>query len=372
MGTWQLYVDETGDFGRDTGPLAVGGWLTQGYATPQLEQTLRACLASSFVGLPYPIHAAHHNVATSLLVGPLRAGALDETAFGESAALVRPAFELAHRATSEPMVELRTAAAGVRSVLDVDLAVLARANQWLRDHAHGAWSSLALARDHQRTAFSRTITGNLAALARRQTSALAWTSSRTPGDTSGDDTYWSLFEALVERVAFFVAAHDEQARLWITRAKRPAEKKWDAARDAIAAIDRAKAHPLLARRRSRGPEQGLVIHEHAVSYREAPAGVVVADFVLNQAMHLIRRPFTSWPHLDGLIRFKMGMGAALTCPLVSSTEALPAFAGNEARGAIKAACEGGTAPELDGTPDTPPWVVAQSASWVRAIREVSR
>src|SRR5262245_42575939 len=67
MRAWQLYLDESGDFDEPKAPILIAGVLFQGRATPQLSSPLRRRLEEIFVGCAYPPHAAHHNVATSLL-----------------------------------------------------------------------------------------------------------------------------------------------------------------------------------------------------------------------------------------------------------------------------------------------------------------
>jgi hypothetical protein len=365
MSTWQLYVDETGDFSSATRDLVVAGVLVKGYGTRQLDDVLRGKLDEIFVGVPYPAHAAHHNLRSSLLWGPLRNLAVE----GPFAERFRVATEagvaIVRSSHAEEVVAFQAAVELASTPKEINYAVLTAFDRWLHREHHGAHMSLSHEGDRQRGDLATFLQRDLAtALPEHGVALIAASQARglideAPSVAAANMRYVALYESLLERAAAFVAERDEDSRLWIHLAGRNVLDHSQVRRLNTAEAN-ARSHPLLARARSRP----VVVRTKDRPYDEnVPPGIVLADFAANSFGRTLRQ-LSSWQQVTTSIQWAIGINPEARCGILTFPSPLPAVEANgEARMAVRLASEGKPAP----VPQQPLWARDQALLWIRAL-----
>lgn len=365
MGTWQLFVDESGDFESATCDLAVVGFLLQGYASPQLSALLRQSVERIFPGIPYPPHAAHHNCASSLLWAPVRGATppgTSERFHQRTAAAVRLALE----ATSPAAADFRDAVARSDAPRRLDLGRARDFDRWLAGSAPAAHQSVVAEADQQRADFVDFLDAQLGRTTAARSAAVvaAWRGAAA-GHASANATYHELYETLIERALAFVATRDSESQLWVHVAKR--EGGDDASRRGLESAQKAAAsHPMLDRARSRPAIQvaSLQRYDHGVH-----AGVVVADFAANRLRGRVLGHARGWDEVARSCRATIGLAPGARCELLSAADNLPAITpAGDARAAIRDAAAGAAAT----IPAGPRWAREQVQSWLAAIQGAPR
>jgi hypothetical protein len=365
MSTWQLYVDETGNFSSSTGDLAVAGVLVRGYATPDLDLVLRRKLGEIFVGVPYPAHAAHHNLRSSLLWGPLHDRAVQGPFAERFRRATEPGAALGRSAVAPEAVAFRAAVASASTPKKLHYAVLGDFDRWLRREHPGAHALLSQEGDRQRADLATFLQRDLAAVLPERTVTIvaAWQAGgpaeETPSVAAADLRYVALYESLIERAAAFVAERDRASQLWIHLAGR-GERHGQIGR-LNAAQTTALHHPLLARAAS--PPQ--IYRTEPRGYDErVPPGIVLADFAANALGRTLREPW-SWRNVATSVQSEIGIAVQARCGLLTTLSALPAVEANgEARAALRLASEGKPA----GRPQGPLWAREQARLWIDALQ----
>jgi hypothetical protein len=364
MGTWQLFVDETGDF-SSTRELAIAGVLFEGYASPQLSISLRAVIERVFVGVPYPPHAAHHNRPSALLWGPLR-GVAPLPSESRFARRTSTAANLARRSTAKEAVEFRNAVKQAVSLRKVDVDTLSCFDQWLRRAAAADYAELNAEAEQHRADLVDFLDGPFATQLGSRTAALAgaWMPELPQGHSrsrNGDNEYVELYETLLERVLAFVASREGESQLWVHAAPRgwipPASGKTRLS----GAQTRAVAHPIL-RTASRVP---AVICVPPRDYDDGVhPGVVIADFVANRLSSRVLAPTKRWADVLAAAKTSLGMRASALCNVVKRPSVLPAISATGiTRDAVRLATAAAGTPPFSG----PLWAREQAAAWIEAI-----
>lgn len=364
MRTWQLYLDESGDFNEPRASVLVAGVLFEGRATPQVSSALRRRLEEIFVGSAYPPHAAHHNVATSLLCealagrepqGPVRARFLRgiewalATARGDSpeARALRAAIST-HEAPRRPALE-----------------ALGAFDTWLERTVPAAHATLRQERDLQRGDLTRYATDELARHVGRPPLVVAAWQANAGSYPRPDARYEQLYEVLLERALSCIASRDDGAQLEVHLATRHWSVPLGHVMKLTQAEERASAFPLLARAKS----PPVVVRYKAEAYdaRVAP-GIVLADFAANTLRRALASA-ASWGQLDADVRGRFGLPAMGACALLPLAAALPSVAADgSARDAIRRAAEGSAqALPAAAAKAEPRWAKEQAAAWIAAL-----
>jgi hypothetical protein len=368
MANFQLYVDETGDFSSSTQDLLVAGILIEGYGTPQLDHRLRRRITEIFVGVPYPPHAAHHNLRASLLWAPLGKRAVAGPAAARFHHATAPATELALGASTTVAAAFRDAVLAAPRPKDIAWAALRDFDRWLvqaAPHAHALLVEEAL---RQRADLAAFLTRDLplALPGRRFSLIAAWHGADGREAASAADLrYAELYEALLERAAAFVGERGEQTTLWVHLAARGPLDRLQIER--LNAAERAAvAHPLLRRAASKLQ----IVRSTPRSYGEdVPGGIVLADLAANVLGYTLRQPH-AWSDVARSASHELGLAPEARSGLVATRSLLPSIeAGAPSRAALRLAAE--------GKPATPPprplWAREQAAAWIAALgAEVSK
>lgn len=363
MATWQLFVDETGNFQSQGDALAVGGWLVEGYASAQLGVVLRNALTTIFAGTAYPVHAAHHNTSASLLFEPMRTN--DFAPFPPRfVAAVKPAYDLLRSSLAPEALAFRATVEKAESVRAVPIAELNAVSRWLKRTAQAEWTRLREETDTQAGELGAFLEERLApALVGRQAIVAAWKPTRQAPmatDPWGDADYWELFETMLERALALVAEPDGDANLWVHIAARTSGGA-GTTRLAMAKAN-AATHPLL--RRSKRATVVVALKEQHYNARAHP-GLILADFMINRVRHALSGP-QSWSNVEASLHRRVGLYAGSTCRLVRRATRLPAISGTAGdREAVRRASAGEVGPILGESP----WARQQASIWVDAIRE---
>jgi hypothetical protein len=376
MTTWQLYVDETGNFGG-VGPVAIAGVLLEGRAAPQLAQALRAKLEAIFDGVPYPPHAAFHKQPLSLLWGPVH----DRGSSSRFRVATMAAKAALDQTTQGPLEALRRAIMASARPDAVSLALYREAGSELRRLDWHAHERLELEVKRARQELACFLARDLPQLAERAGGrgvalVAAWqdgeaeTEAERRGDRvtlarRADARYVAVYEALLERCLSLVGAPSRQTEIWA----HLADRGWAEPRPAVAAAlngaeARALAFPLV---RQSSPR---VIRVTASRYDPSVApGIVLADFAANALLPSLRERH-AWIDVQHSMEERTGLRPRATCALLGGL-ALPAVAADgRPRAAIRAHAE----PTVTSAPVTPlsgvpRWASEQAGAWVSAVRE---
>lgn len=366
MRAWQLYLDESGNFERPKEAILIAGVLFEGRATPQSSDPVKRRLEEIFVGNAYPPHAAHHNVASSLLCGML----VDRKPEG-------PAAERFLRGTERALVVARgfeEAARRLRSALtrdDVhrqDLSALRTFDDWLGRADPDAHKTLVEERDRQRGDLARYAATDLARHLGRPPFVVAAWQAEAGGIVSADARYERLYEILLERALSFIARADDSARLDVHLGARSLVEPQRLAPGLNRAEGRAAAFPLVTRAKS----PPIVVRYKSSRYGQGVhPGIVLADFASNT----LRRALywgTPWERAATDVRDRLGLPIAAASALLPLASALPAIASDgPSRDAIRRAAEDiKSAPPLEGAapPTEPRWARDQAQAWIAALR----
>jgi hypothetical protein len=366
MRVWQLYLDESGNFEAPNDAVLVAGVLFEGRATPQVSSALRRRLEEIFVGSPYPPHAAHHNVATSLLGGALAGHAPHGPASERFLRGIAGALHVA-RGDNPHSRTLRAAVARADRPQRVDLGALQTFDRWLRRTAPAAHTALIQERDLQRADLKRYAAEDLPKqLGRPPLLLAAWQANAGPL-TDADARYEQLYETLVERALSFIARRDDGAQLDVHLAVRHRTVPQEHVEKLKLAEEHASAFALLARAKRRP----AIVRYKAETYHHGVApGIVLADFAANT---LYNAPVSaaSWSQLAADLQGRLGLPASAGCALLPLATALPAVAADgPAREAVRRAADGSTpaasapAPSLAGEPR---WAKEQAHAWIAAL-----
>jgi len=376
MGTWQLFVDESGDFGAAESDLAIVGVLLEGYASPQLAIALRRALNRIFVGAPYPPHAAHHNCPTTLLWASL----LDVPGIPTSERFVRRtegALRIARGSSAQAAAfrEVCEAADAARRLGEADAPVSMRTlnlraarsfYRWLERIAPAEHAALTSESEQQRADFVDFLATTLAGETATKSTALvvAWRGGQMDkkGErTDGSAEYAELYGALIERALAFVVAKESESQLWVHVAERGESQQ------RLQALQRtAVAHPLV--RRARHAPTVTIAKVQRYDGRVHP-GIVIADFAANRMLGRVLGVAKRWDDVAAESRAVIGVAPAARCAIVSASGVLPAATSSgSARDAVRCAAEGSAPPTVTG----PVWAREQAKAWVDAIRGGAR
>lgn len=355
MTTWQLYVDETGNFG-ELEPVAIAGVLIEGYGSIDLTIALREQLDAIFDGVPYPPHAAFHGRALSLLWSVVHRAPASDRFYGVTQAAKR---EL-DRAPSGPLAELRRELASKSRPDRVPFPLYGRALRALRVIDGHACSALEAEVQRAREGLAQLLSGALSSRTGRRVMLVgAWLGTydaRPTDDVSAwaDSRYVRVYEVLVERCLALLGACETSTDLWV----HLADRRWASTSRAVlaGAEKRAAEHPLLRSVRTR------VTRAQARAYdARVPPGIVLADFAAHTLGSALRTN-PSWANLQSSLYDRVGLRGGAPCALLGRE--LPAVAAEgPAREAIRAASVG----EVVALPDAPAWAAEQASLWIDAL-----
>ncbi len=376
MGTWQLFVDESGGFGRPGDGGVVVGVLVRGYPAAQTNHALtKALTLEARCGTPYPPHErTDYRLSAPLVFADLPMASFDPWSH---AAIARRREALqghaaAFHASNNPAgSELRRRAlakeGGWHPPAPALEALLARADEGVARHA--ALAPAMHADRHARTTRMRALCREAS---QRIGAAGAWLvgvvnlasdrESAAPLHTL--DPYLYCLDLLLARAIMLAHCHDDTAQIFPMIASRDIRTP---TRMAPGTMTRGDLDAAVARAKDRVPPRiAAVVGMHpypAASYdRHAPAGIVLADFAAFHVAEILRGASADWPTIATRAREATG----LSVEVPTRRGMLPTLtASGPWDDAIRDAARG---TPYETPPSHPPWLRAQSEVWVQVTR----
>lgn len=307
--TWQLFVDESGDFDADA-PTLVAGWLVRIDDSSELRAHLRRALDTAVPSLRYPQHANRANLlatrALELARWRRRAPGAPERPWE---AAVSPALARLRAAATHPAVA--PALERIDRGGSMDYELLRRCSDWLSAcHPTEAARLRALA-DEERAAVFDTLAGL------PSSEAFAIAAYDDGGEEAPSDRYLALLEAMLERVlALFrhadarveVRAHVLVRDVQAPDFHRPIRLR---AADVVRAVRAAERFPLLVPDAGQPDPRVRIVPEVPSEFAPtAHPGLVFADWIANRALSELqpashqRQP---WHAIERSLRRRVGL-----------------------------------------------------------------
>jgi hypothetical protein len=365
---WQLFLDESGDFGNNTAS-CVAGLLVQEPRSPAWDAAIREFLARSFPLVPYPPHAAALNRPASRVAGCLACE--PRTPLDRHAAAKCTRLADAVRAARAPELEVFVAealAGRMPEVTHLDVA-----SEWLERHAapeYAALRSLCREQEHNFHFFLRRLCEDYGPTRCFMVGAACVPHVAWP-EEAPRDLYLATLEVLLERVLALLRADDQVRRhVWVHAATRhvslpdlPAVVPLRA-QDVGEAVARAEAFPYLAPPAGRRDDRVRLVADVPPRFdSRVPPGVVLADFVANRLRWQIER--ANWSGLARAMRKQLGLSGEAPARGLPAAGPLPTVAASGlARSAVIVAFDGKSAPALPSGP--PDWPREQAEAWIAA------
>ncbi len=358
---WQVFLDESGSF--DAMDLrVVAGLAVCAPARPAQVRALREELAARVPGVPYPPHAAWHNVAAGRLAGyVLQRARAGEAAVDGVRGRCEPAWQALVQADVQP---------GYRRALERDRLPSWRdvraCDAWLRRRApdaHHAIRALCRRDGREVAELLRASAGPFGA-----PEAFLVAAAHPPGrESAAPDRYLELLGVLAERLGDLLAGPRPPARrAWLTVAFRKVEVP---GATAPVPLRPALVRGVLDRVIGPGVDNPRFTVEGTPGFdHRVHPGVVLADWIANRTRHSLREtgPMSPWTSLAGSLARSVGLPASAPVPALPEAEPLPTLAADgPAREAI-AAARRGRSYDLEGIPTR--WARDQAGLWTAALR----
>jgi hypothetical protein len=376
VGTWQLFVDESGGFARPGDGGVVAGVLVRGYPAPQSDHALATALRiEARCGSPYPPHErTDHRLCAPLVFADLPITAFESSSHG---AVTRRRDALrghatAFRASNDPAgTEARRRARAYEGAWHppdqfLDTLFVKADDGVARDAALApAMQSDRHARTSQMRALCREASQRIGAAGAWLVGVVNLASDREPpAPLHARDPYLHCLDLLLARAALLAHRHDGAAHLFPMIASRDI---WTPTRRAPGTMTREDLYAAVTRAKDRVPPRvaaSVGIHPFPpVSYdRHVPAGVVLADFAAFHVADVLRGATADWPTIAARAREATGLAVELPTP----DGLLPTLtASGPWDDAIVAAAR---AVPCAPSPSRPPWLHAQSEVWTQIAR----
>lgn len=361
--TWQLFIDESGNFDDPDDRVVVAGWLLCSNDGPELVGFLRDMLDRAFPLVPYPPHANRLRCVATRVAGMLMLMSKGVDVSG------RRGVDVVRRGVAA-LEALDDDAA--REVLDEARA--GRSPSWraLRNASHALWHA------------NRSVAQRLGELHWHDMEVLRATLGSAPEGASrgllaveggeagpGEDRYLVLLETLIERALMLLREVTVRRRVWaqvlgrsldvvagVTRREHLRRRHVDQA------IERAQRFSHLATPPGGVPVVQVIATAPLGFDERTHPGTVIADILSNAGRYQLG-------HCSSLERLEEAMLRHVGVPLVSVCRSLsrqmPALAGSGgARRAIEQAFAG---PEAATTLSGEGVVVEQANRWIEAAKE---
>lgn len=376
MGTWQLFVDESGGFGRPGDGGVVVGVLVRGYPAAQSDHALtKALMLEARCGTPYPPHErTDHRLCAPLVFADLPMAAFEQWSHG-AIARRREALQghaaVFHALNDPAGVELRRRALaneGGWHPPDAALeALLARADVGVARN-----TTLAPAMEADRHAR----TTRMRALCREASQCVgatgAWlvgvvnlASDREPAaPLHAHDPYLYCLDLLLGRALMLAHCHDKAAQIFPMIASRDIRTP---TRNALGTMTRDDLYAAATRAKDRVPPRvaaavGMHPYPAASYHRNVPAGIVLADFAAFHVAEILRGATADWPTIAAWAREATGLSVEM--PTREGTLPTLTASGPWEDAIVAAAC----AIPCETPPSRPPWLCAQSEVWIQVAR----
>lgn len=311
------YIDESGNLAEANEPIALGGIV---FRTPPRNHLLRARLESACPGVPWPLHAAQQRYSAYLALAAAR---------GETGPY--PPSREAERAAARLDAAGQLAALPKRAIWRTRIPDLQNLDLWLGQNHPGLYWRL----QGQLRASGSRVDQLLDSLA---TEAFAFAVWSPPGRLRGTPAYRDLARALGRR----------------------AEAVWGSNRATLAAQYNDLTVPTLSQDLG-----GLAVPLDYDS--SAPAGLVLADLLINRLRRLLSRTTRTWADLTTAWPRKLPLvvvppGGTSEAPLLGVAGRLRADVDDVARQLSEGLLPPEQVPEaLAGL--RPPWAGEQAAMW---------
>jgi hypothetical protein len=364
VGTWQLFVDESGQFT----PGAVGvvaGLLVCGRDTDAALAALRALLAQATPNVTWPPHASTLNIAGSWAVFAADGAKAAIDALNRRHAIADAEAE--RRALVVKLEDARTRGGWNPPDRRVR-AVMTEVDRWLQRHARAAYGALLKLRDENerlRAEAQRDLGGCYGGSC---VAAGAWGRSDDPGEQPADvDAYLQRLATLVERAAAALRLIDTTTRhtLLVYVAARDIETRGGPVpmttahlRRTFELVTRPRVSPAITVDLVPMPPQR---YDHRVH-----PGIVVADHLANRmAYELSLSAQRDWSQVSTRVDDATG----LPCELRTRAGDLPLIAADGVfASALRSRWHGDPAPPV---PAVPPWAREQYDVWRAATGEAA-
>lgn len=366
MGTWQLFVDESGSFT----PGAVGvvaGLLVSGRDTAPALAALRTLLTQAAPNVSWPPHASTLNIAGSWAVFAVggakaaidalnRAHAIPDAEAERRALVVRLEEARARGAWNPPDRRVRT--------------VMTEVDRWLQRRARAAYGALLKLRDENERLRAEAQRGIGACYGGPCAVAGAWGRSDDPSEPPVDvDAYLRRLATLVERAAAALRLIDTTTRhtLLVYVAARDIETRDGPVPMTTAHLRRA--FELAGRPRVTPAITVDLVPMPPQRYdRKVHPGIVVADHLANRmAYELSLAAQRDWSHVSTRVDDATG----LPCELRTRGGDLPLIAADGVFADSLRASWRGDASAPVPVPAVPPWARQQYDAWRAATEEVT-
>jgi hypothetical protein len=334
---WVVFIDESGDFDREDGPVCACGVLVQEGDLHQLRQDLLEQLESVYPGIRYPPHTTELNIPLAHLELWMHSRRELRDSHLAAAQLARIADAL----LSCQDAEAAELVGALRAWKPAGHDALRRCDTWLRTHAREDWELLRGERDAAQERM-RTLLVSLGEVYGQRRCRLVM--SAEPGSQPvGEDRYLRLVTNLLERVRSLLHIQGEShhhVRILAAERWRAGTHRMIKQRDIQAAVTRALSRP--------GPGTPGSVEMEALApqpYDEnVHPGLALADFASNRIWTALRSPqFWRDVHLRALTRDRLRAGPGAPAHVPARTLSLSAAASaGLAREVMAAAAFAGT------------------------------
>lgn len=372
--TWQLFIDESGNFNDRGATCVVAGVLVEAAAHPRHDAQVRAALVEACPGLDYPYHAS----TAAYLTGRMCATLLSTQ---RTATRPTPARELAVRAR-ESLVQLSDAPVAAQLLRELeaarlpDHALLRDADRLLEERAREVWTPLkALVVDDQHR--MRQVLRRAGELfgAKGPDGAFIVTAVDAPGGGASDevedpvvdrDRYLALLRVLLGRVGALL--HARASEVWVTAAMRNVARR-DVGDFPLNTVN-VRAASTSARRlpQAEPPTTAIRFVPAGVPrYRaDVSPGIVLADFTSNRVRQsVLGGGGITWESLARRIKDRVAMEPSWAPGFGPDRSKLPTLAETgRAEAAIWRAFDGQAM--QDDLRDRPRWAREQARLWIQA------
>jgi hypothetical protein len=388
LGTWQLFVDESGDFEEPGDRGVVAGLLVRGYDVIGTRSRVRSELMETvYPRTTFPPHASTLNIPTSraafdMLPELPRANTPEgrdaEGMCAPASKALRRAAAAAVAANGAPeatlLVSRATAATGRWTPPDREnRSAIRGADSWLSSASRPAHSSLvklAFGQDARMVAFCDA--GCSPAFGATECLAVGAWGEVAQEDVDAGDPFAGRMTALFERVVAILkpVAEGATAIVWVHVCERHV-KTAGGRRFVVRPTDlrRAAASALRAPvGRARGVVQ-LVCHPPLAFNEHANPGLALADFVANRLYTRVLKSGSSWDQVVRRAREQIGLPVERRVEWAGTEIRLPTCAADGAhRVAVGRALANGAAAAAGAfTPGRGPrWADEQARAWVEA------
>lgn len=371
--TWQLFIDESGNFENPSDTCVVAGLLVRAASHPRDDAKVRAALEAACPGLDYPLHASTARYLS---------GRVHATLVSTQRQAARPSSErdlaMRGREALQGLVQHPVAASLLEHIdarREPGHGLFQRCDELLREHAPDVARRLKslVINDASRVREVLRRSGELfGASSADGAFVAAAVDVRSAGGDEVEDTavrrdrYLALLRELLGRVG--VLLHGRASEIWVTAANRHVDRVDVGAfplgiANVGAAATAAMKFPLLAV----GDGAPRFIPAGVPRYDDSVRpGIVLADFLSNRVRNnVLGADNIAWHTLAGQLKDRIWLDGTSTTTFAGAGRKLPAIAdAGRAQAAIWRAFDGEKVDDKLG--GLPRWSRDQAQAWTHA------